>query len=67
MENKIKAKLEEYGLTMDVLTQDELEQLRDEIISEEKGETLLDSVLDNPEIMYRQARRGIEEKWGKKD
>ena len=67
MENKIKAKLEEYGLTMDVLTQDELEQLRDEIISEEKGETLLDGVLDNPEIMYRQARRGIEEKWGKKD
>jgi hypothetical protein len=53
MEELIRKKCEEYDLTPDLLTPDELEDLRSEIEREQKGEQLLDSVLDNPEIHLR--------------
>lgn len=55
METKINSKLEEYGLTAEDLTQEEMTQLRQEIEAEERGETILDGVLDNPSLYYRKA------------
>lgn len=45
MEDKIKQKLESHNLTIDDLTQQELEMLKEEIIAEENGEIVLDGVL----------------------
>lgn len=53
MENKIKKELEEYGLTIDQLTIEELELLKEEIKAKEDGATILDGVLSNPELYYR--------------
>lgn len=53
MEEKIKAMLDEYGLTADQLTENEIERLKEEIKAKEAGNTVLDSVLDNPELFYR--------------
>lgn len=53
MEEKIKAMLDEYGLTADQLTENELEHLKEEIKAKEAGNTVLESVLDNPELFYR--------------
>ena len=67
METKIKAKLEKYDLTIEDLTQEEIEQLKEEITDEENGITYLDGVLDNPEIKFRRERKELEKKWGKED
>lgn len=61
MEELIRKKCEEYDLTPDLLTPDELEDLRSEIEREQKGEQLLDSVLDNPELQSRRIKKEIEE------
>lgn len=53
MEAKIKARLAEYELTEQDLTTEEMEELKEEIAAEERGETVLDSVLDNPSLFYR--------------
>ena len=45
MEDKIKQKLEEHNLTINDLTQKELEMLKEEIKKEGKGEIVLDGVL----------------------
>ncbi len=50
MEELIRKKCEEYDLTPDLLTPDELAELREEIEREQNGEDLRDSVLDNPEF-----------------
>ncbi len=45
MQEKILAKLEEYGLKESDLTENELKELQEEILAEEKGEIVLDGVL----------------------
>lgn len=47
MEEKINKKLQEYGLTLEDLTTEELEQLKVEFEFEEKGGVILDGVLAN--------------------
>lgn len=54
MEDKIAQVLEEYGLTESQLTKGELEKLKEEIKAREQGLVVLGSVLDNPELYYRQ-------------
>lgn len=54
MEDKIRQALEEYGLTESQLTKEELEKLKEEIKAKEQGLVVLDSVLDNPSLFYRQ-------------
>lgn len=54
MEDKIKKELEGYGLTIDHLTTEELQRLTQEIELRDKGIEVLDGVLSDPSIMYRQ-------------
>ena len=61
MEELIRKKCEEYDLTPDLLTPDELAELREEIEREQNGEELRDSVLDNPEFQSRRIQKEIEE------
>lgn len=58
METKIKNLLAEHDLTIDDLTPEEIEQLKEEI---ENGGTMLDGVLSNPEIFYRKAMANFKE------
>ena len=53
METKINNTLKEHGLTVEDLTQDELEQLTEELMND--VDIILDGVLSNPEIFYRRA------------
>lgn len=53
MEELMKKKCEEYGISFDVLTDNEKSALREEIESEKDGMMVLDSILDDPEIMAR--------------
>ena len=61
MEELIKKKCAEYDLTPDLLTPDELKELREEIEREQNGEEFRDSVLDNPEFQSRRILKEIEE------
>ena len=61
METKIKNRLAERGLTAEDLTQEEMCQLRQETDAEERGEIVLDGVLDNPSLLYRRILREFEE------
>ena len=45
MEEKIKEKLDEYGFLLEDLTENELEELKNEIDMESKGYVILDGVL----------------------
>lgn len=54
MEDKIKQILKEHGLTESQLTCEELDKLKEEIKAKEQGMCILDSVLDNPSLFYRQ-------------
>ena len=53
MDELIKQKCAEYDITPDVLTPEELEQLKKEIEAEQRGEYILDSVLDDPNVFSR--------------
>lgn len=53
MEELMKKKCEEYGYQLDWLTAKEKAELQKEIEAEQRGENVLDSVLDNPEIHLR--------------
>ena len=53
MEEIIKQKCAEYGITPDALTPEELETLKKEIEAEQRGEMILDSVLDDPNVFSR--------------
>ena len=53
MEEIIRQKCEEYDITPDLLTPQELAQLRKEIEAEQRGEPFEDSVLDDPDIQIR--------------
>ncbi len=54
MKDKIKQILKEYGLTENQLTKEELEQLKEEIKLRKQGFEILDGVLSNPGLFYRQ-------------
>ena len=49
----IKKKCKEAGVSPDVLTEEERAELIDEIKAEQQGYSILDGVLCNPEIMFR--------------
>ena len=57
----IRKKCKENDIPPDILTEDELEELRKEIEMEQKGEFILDGVLFNPDIYIRKIQREIEE------
>ena len=50
-------KLEEYDLTAEDLTEDEIKQLREEVECELNGGFVLDGVLFNPKIFSRKMKR----------
>lgn len=52
MEDKVKQRLEECGLTESQLTK-ELDKLKEEIKAEEEGYSVLDGALSNPSLFYR--------------
>ncbi len=45
MENKIKKELENYGLTINNLTPQEIQELKEEIKKKDEGKLILDGVL----------------------
>ena len=49
----IKQKCTEYDIMPDVLTPEELEQLKREIETEQRGEFILDGILNDPDIFTR--------------
>lgn len=55
--NEIEDVLRSYNLTVDQLTPDEIERLKNEIMAKKEGSVVLDSVLDNPEIYYRHLKK----------
>lgn len=57
MEEKAIKLLEEYGLQKNDLTEAEFEALKKEIEITENNGMILDGVLSNPEIFYRNLRR----------
>ena len=53
MEEKIKKELAEYGFSMDDLTKDELEELKQEIRLKEEGHAVLDGVLFSKPMYFK--------------
>ena len=53
IEELIKQRCAEYDITPDILTPEELETLKQEIEAQERGEMVLDSVLDDPAVFSR--------------
>lgn len=53
MDKLINDKCDLYGISPDVLTERERSLLIEEIKAEQQGKRVLDSVLDNPELHYR--------------
>lgn len=56
IQRRIEEKLDSVDLTEDDLTIEELRSLREEVIAEMNGETILDGVLSNADILYRKPR-----------
>lgn len=58
MEDRIKKKLDECGggLTIDDLTQEELEELKEEI---KNGDMILDGFFSNPSLFYRKRPKDL--------
>lgn len=50
----IKQRCAEYEITPDILTPEELAQLKEELEAEQRGEHILDSVLDDPAVFSRE-------------
>jgi hypothetical protein len=61
MDELIKKKCEEYDLTPDLLTPQELAELKEEIAEEQNGNQLRDSILDKPELQQRRIKKELEE------
>ena len=53
MEELMRKRCEEFGGSLDVLTDEEKAKLREEIEAEQNGKSVLDSVLDDPDIYGR--------------
>ena len=62
MEEKIKKELAEYGFSMDDLTNEELEELKQEIKLKEEGHVVLDGVLFS-KPMYFKKITGVDSEW----
>ena len=56
MEDKIKELLAEHGLTIDQLTAQEIEQLKEEIKETEAGATIIDGFFSNHGLYYRKRK-----------
>ena len=52
-EQDIKQYVEEYGLTVDVLTPEEIEDVRKEVLDIKQGYFILDGVLSNTKLLTR--------------
>lgn len=57
MEEKIKKVLSKHGLTVDLLTKEEIEQLKEEIKIKEQRGKILDGLFSDPSIIYRRAAK----------
>lgn len=57
MDEKIKNELEAYGLSIEDLTKDELEELKSEIKAKEDGQTVLDGVLFSIASLYGKRKK----------
>ena len=53
IEKQIKERVEEYGLSVEMLTAKEIDKVAQEIEAINKGKLILDSVLDDIEIRKR--------------
>ena len=53
IEFRMQQKAESYGISLDLLTPEELTMLREEVEKEAKGIFVIDGVLHNPAIIYR--------------
>lgn len=53
IEEKINQRLKQAGIIREILTEEEIEQLKNEIEMEENGVPFLDGVLANPDLLYR--------------
>lgn len=58
---EIKKYVEEQNLSVDILTEEEIEQVKEEIIAIKAGYTILDGVLSNPELHIRNMMYGERE------
>lgn len=58
---EIKEYVENHNLTVDILTEEELEQVKDEIIAIKSDYMILDGVLSNPELSFRKMKYGKRE------
>lgn len=59
MDEKIKKELEAYGLSLDDLTSEELEELKREIKAREEGHIVLDGVLFSIAPLYGKRKKSI--------
>lgn len=57
MDEKIKNELDAYGLSIEDLTKDELEELKSEIKAKEDGQTVLDGVLFSIAPLYGKRKK----------
>ena len=53
MEEILRQKCKEAGISPDILTEQEKDELCREIEMEKRGLTIADGVLSNPELIYR--------------
>ena len=58
MDKRIKEKLEDYGLSIEDLTQEELEELKVEIKKEDRGMIIIDGVLSGITIYGKIKKKG---------
>ena len=54
MEEKIRKKCKMYGVDYNVLTEQEIAEVRKEIEMEERGSSMSDSILSNPKLLFRE-------------
>nr|DAN48679.1 MAG TPA: hypothetical protein [Caudoviricetes sp.] len=57
MDEKIKKELDAYGLSLDDLTKEELEELKSEIKAKEEGQIVLDGVLFSIAPLYGKRKK----------
>ena len=50
---EIKKYVKDHNLSVGILTVQEIEQVKDEIIALKSGNIILDGVLSNPELLWR--------------
>lgn len=53
MDDLIKERCEEFGISPSILTPSEIERLKREIEAEQRGDVVLDGVFSDPDILLR--------------